>query len=162
LSPTIQFLVVDVDGTLTDGGMYYSESCDEFKKFNTKDGRAMRSLSRKGTPVGILSSGSSANIVKRRADILEVKYHKVNVKSKLEELEKWCDELKIKASEVAFIGDDTNDIEVMKSVGFSACPSDAHPAVKEIANVVLETKGGEGCVREFVDRFMPEVFMKNK
>lgn len=150
----IRFLVLDVDGALTDGGMYYTESGDEFKKFNTKDGMGIKNIVKSGLPVGIISSGINVNLVRRRAELLGINYVFVGKGDKLPVLESWCKELDIDCKQVAYIGDDINDIPVMKKVGFSACPADAIDEVKAIVSVVLRKKGGEGCVREFLDTYM--------
>lgn len=150
----IKFLVSDVDGVLTDGGMYYSEKGDEFKKFHTRDGMAIKNLTAKGFPVGFLSSGFNKKLIERRAKLLGVKFVYVGTEPKLKILSAWCKSLKLKLDEVAFIGDDINDVEVMKKVGLRACPADAHPHIKAIVDVITEKKGGEACLREFTDRFL--------
>ena len=150
----IRFLVVDIDGVLTDGGMYYTESGDEFKKFNTKDGMAIKNLTAKGFPVGIISSGINRNLIQRRAELLKIENVYVGSGSKLEILKTWCADLNIKLNEVAYIGDDINDIEVIQNVGFSACPADAVQQVQQIVHTHLKRRGGDGCVREFVDTFL--------
>jgi 3-deoxy-D-manno-octulosonate 8-phosphate phosphatase (KDO 8-P phosphatase) len=78
-----------------------------------------------------------------------------DVKSKLEVITRWCKELSISLNQVAYVGDDRNDLEVMKAVGLCACPADAQPEAKAAVHWILEAKGGEGCVREFVDLFLP-------
>lgn len=150
-----KFLVLDVDGTMTDGGMYYTEhSEDEFKKFNTKDGRAIKNIVKHGIKVGIISSGFNDNLIKRRAKLLGIEYVHVGLGKKLEVLNKWCDELSIDLKQVAYVGDDTNDMDVIQVVGLSACPADALNSVKLAVDVVLQLKGGDGCVREFVDDYI--------
>lgn len=148
----IQLLVLDVDGTLTDGGIYISEKGDEMKKFNTKDGMGIKKLMKTGVEVAFLSASISKKIVHYRAAMLGVRYCYAGNADKEEILNQWLDELDIGFENVAFIGDDINDAKVMQQVGLSACPSDALAEVKNIANIVLEKKGGQGCVREFIDR----------
>jgi YrbI family 3-deoxy-D-manno-octulosonate 8-phosphate phosphatase len=150
-------LVLDVDGVLTDGGMFYTQGGDEFKKFNAKDGLAIKTLTADGVKVGFLSSGINDRIIQDRAKLLGVQYVYVGTWKKLEILTEWCNELKIHLSNVAYIGDDVNDLAVIKAVGFSACPADAVAKVKQAAHVILEHKGGKGCVREFVERFIREI-----
>ncbi|MCF8277232.1 MAG: HAD-IIIA family hydrolase [Flavobacteriales bacterium] len=150
----IKFLVLDVDGVMTDGGMYYTENGDQFKKFNTKDGMAIKIIREKGMNVAFLSSGSTNHIIQNRAKTLGVERVYVGSKPKLEVLNQWCNELGIKLENVAYIGDDINDLEVMDAVGFSGCPADAVEAVKMKATVILTRKGGDACVREFVDEHL--------
>jgi len=150
----IKFLVLDVDGVLTDGGMYYSNSCDEFKKFNTKDGMGIKEIIKKGIKVGFLSNGRNDVLINNRADLLKVEYVYVGFDNKLQILDKWLSELKLHYRNVAYIGDDINDLEIIERVGLSACPSDAVKAVKQKATITLSLKGGEGCVREFIDEHL--------
>jgi 3-deoxy-D-manno-octulosonate 8-phosphate phosphatase (KDO 8-P phosphatase) len=150
----IKFLALDVDGVLTDGGMYYSNSGDEFKKFNTKDGLGIKRLIANGVKVGFLSNGINDSLINNRAKLLGVEYVYVGVKNKAEVLEEWRKELQIEYADFAYIGDDVNDAEVVDIVGFSACPNDAVESIKQKVNHILKTKGGEGCVREFIDTFL--------
>lgn len=150
----IKFLVLDVDGVMTDGGMYYTESGDQFKKFNTKDGMAIKVLLSKGYQVAFLSSGSQETIAKNRAKTLGVERVYVGPRPKLQVLIEWCREMDLSMENVAYIGDDINDLEVMDAVGFSGCPADAVEEIKLKANVVLNRKGGDACIREFVDEHL--------
>src|SRR5262249_31746708 len=143
-----------IDGVLTDGGMYYSEDGNEYKKFDTKDGRGIILLQKEGIPVGFLSSGSNKNIISNRAKTLGVTHVYVGFGEKLDELKDWCAKLMIDLSEVAYIGDDVNDLKIIGAVGLSACPADAVDQVKSVVNHILKKKGGEGCVREFIDTFL--------
>ncbi len=149
-----KFLVTDIDGVLTDGGMYYTESGDEFKKFNAKDGMAIKILLSEGYQVGFLSSGTNSNIINNRAKTIGVEYVMTGTWKKLEQLKKWCEELNILLENVAYIGDDLNDLEVIKAVGLSACPADAVDEIKKEADIILTKKGGEACLREFVDNYI--------
>jgi 3-deoxy-D-manno-octulosonate 8-phosphate phosphatase (KDO 8-P phosphatase) len=155
--PDIRFLVLDVDGVLTDGGMYYTESGDEFKKFNTKDGLGIKRLTADGFPVAFLSSGKNKKLIASRAKLLGVQYVYVGFDEKLGILEDWCKKLKVDPKHVAYIGDDVNDLKVIPFVGFTACPADAVARVKKSVNIVLRKKGGDACVREFIERFIREV-----
>jgi len=150
----IQFLVLDIDGVMTDGGMYYTEKGDEFKRFDTRDGVAIRRLTRNGFKVGIISSGFLVNIIQSRADLLGIQHVHTGQDPKLETLERWSKDLKIGMEQIAFIGDDLNDKKVMEAVGVSACPADAVDGIKEIASIILKKKGGRGCIREFVDQYL--------
>ena len=150
----IKFLVLDVDGVMTDGGMYYTDFGDQFKKFNTKDGMAIKIVREKGMHVAFLSSGSTEHIVQNRAKTLGVERVYVGSRPKIEVLNEWCKELGINTENVAYVGDDINDLEVMDAVGFSGCPADAVETIKLKANVVLTRNGGDACVREFVDEHL--------
>jgi len=153
LPKDIRLIIFDVDGVLTDAGMYYSESGDEYKKFNAKDGIAIRALKKAGFETGIISHGTNIGLIKRRAELLHIGRVYAGEKPKEQVLLEWCDELGIIPNQVAYIGDDINDLPVMLIVGFTACPSDATESVKNFVNVVLKAKGGEACVREWADRF---------
>ncbi|MEM9671287.1 MAG: HAD-IIIA family hydrolase [Bacteroidota bacterium] len=151
----IRLLVLDVDGTLTDGGIYITEQGDEFKKYNAKDGMAIKRLIRKGLPVAFISASHSIETVRKRARMLGVEYCYVGQEPKTQILEGWMETLGIHYGEILFMGDDINDLEVMQKSGLSACPSDASPPIREVADIVLERKGGDACFRELVDRFFP-------
>ena len=148
-----KLFLTDVDGTLTDGGMYYSESGDELKKFNTRDGAGLALLHDKGILTGIITS-ENTRLVERRAQKLHLDYliQGKREKGKLAAVEEVCTELNIAISEVAYIGDDMNCYDLLSSVGFKACPADACSAIKDIPNIhIMTRKGGEGCVREFIE-----------
>lgn len=149
-----KFLVCDIDGVLTNGGMYYTESGDEFKRFNTKDGMAIKKVIEKGFKGGFLSSGINSKIIENRAKLLGVEYVNVGTWKKPDILKKWCDEMNISMKNVAYIGDDINDLEVIKKVGLSACPFDAVKEIKNAADIILSRKGGDACLREFVDEWI--------
>jgi 3-deoxy-D-manno-octulosonate 8-phosphate phosphatase (KDO 8-P phosphatase) len=150
----IKLLILDVDGVMTDGGMYFAESGEQMKKFNTKDGMAIIHLTRNDFQVAIISSGFKGEAVKKRAEMLGIQNCYVGRDSKLEVLKNMCNELSISLDEVAIIGDDINDLEVMRNVGLSFSPKDAVSAVKQQVDVVLSKRGGEGCVREMIDQFI--------
>lgn len=150
----IKLLVLDVDGVMTDGGMYYSENGDQIKKFNTKDGMAIQHLTKNGYQVSIISSGYTTEMIQKRAELLGVQRVYVGRDPKLTVLNQFCEELGIELNQVAIIGDDVNDLPVIKKVGFSAAPSDAMNTVKSNVDVILTKKGGDGCVREFIDAYI--------
>ncbi len=150
----IKLLLLDVDGTMTDGGMYFTENGDQIKKYNTKDGMAIKGLTKAGFQVGIISHGYKTKVVKDRADLLGIQHLYVGRENKVTVLEGWLKSLSLTIDQVAFIGDDINDEEIMKAVGLSACPNDAIKSIKSCADVILEKKGGEGCVREFIDTYL--------
>lgn len=150
----IQLVILDVDGTMTDGGMYFSENGDQMKKYNTKDGLAIISKTRSGLPFGIISHGRKEHLVKARAELLEIERIYVGTSPKMDILLPWCDELKIGLENVAYVGDDINDLPVMEKVGLSACPNDATAPVKNQADIILTKDGGKGCIREFIDEWL--------
>ncbi|PWH86922.1 KdsC family phosphatase [Brumimicrobium oceani] len=150
----IKLLILDVDGVMTDAGMFFTENGDQIKKYNAKDGMAIMALKKSGVDVGIISSGFKLEMVKARAELLRIEHLYVGRDPKIDILKGWCEKLNINLSEVGIIGDDINDLQVMKSVGFSAAPSDAVPVVKANVDLVLNSKGGRGCVREFIDHYL--------
>jgi 3-deoxy-D-manno-octulosonate 8-phosphate phosphatase (KDO 8-P phosphatase) len=149
-----KLLILDVDGVLTDGGMYYLEDGSEFKKFNTKDGLAIRRIIKEyKLPVGIISNGSKDKLIESRAQTLYIERVYVGHDDKLSILEEWCKELQIDLSEVAYIGDDVNDLACMSKVGYAVCPADAVDKIKEVAHIILKRNGGQACVREFIEMY---------
>jgi len=150
----IKFLALDVDGVMTDGGMYYTESGEEIKRFDTKDGRGIIELQKSGVQVGLISSGFKSGIINGRAKTLGLQKVYVGMDTKLDIMQQWCEELNLKLDNVAYIGDDVNDRDIIKAVGFSACPADAMPAIKDIVDVVLSRNGGQGCIREFIEEHL--------
>lgn len=147
----VKLFLTDIDGTLTDGGMYYSENGDELKKFNTRDGMGLKLLQEKGIKVGIITS-ENRDLNFRRAEKLNVDFFKQGVCNggKLQVAKSICQELHITLDEVAYIGDDVNCFELLSSVGVAACPCDASNEIKNIPGIrILTLKGGGGCVREF-------------
>jgi YrbI family 3-deoxy-D-manno-octulosonate 8-phosphate phosphatase len=153
----IKFLVLDVDGTLTDGGIYIDANGVQSKKFNVRDGMGITLLHEKGVSVGLLSHGSAMNILEERARMLGIKHVYCGKEPKLLVLRRWLGELNLTMEQVAYIGDDVNDIEILEKVGFSACPHDAHFSLIKVVDVVLQRKGGQGCVREFIDQYLLSV-----
>ncbi|PHR36662.1 MAG: 3-deoxy-D-manno-octulosonate 8-phosphate phosphatase [Fluviicola sp.] len=150
----IKLLILDVDGVMTDGGMYFAESGEQMKKFNTKDGMAIIHLTKSNFQVAILSSGFKGEAVKNRAKLLGIQHCHVTREAKLLVLKRICADLKIELNQVAIIGDDINDLEVMRNVGVSFSPRDAVSVVKRQVDIVLEKRGGEGCVRELIDHYL--------
>lgn len=143
----INLLVVDVDGTLTDAGMYYSANGEELKKFNTRDAEGLALVRKRGFDVVIMTKENSP-IVKARAEKLKIDKCYIGINDKLGCLKDICRDLKINLSNVAYVGDDISDLECIKSVGFSACPADAVEAVKNMSHYTCKVPGGSGAVRE--------------
>ena len=153
INPIIKLFLSDVDGTLTDAGMYYGENGNELKKFNTRDGKGFELLHRAGIKTGIITS-ENTKIVENRAKKLKVDFLRQGIEhnGKLEAVKRICQNENILLSEVAYVGDDINCKELLQSVGLAACPSDATQEIKDILNIiVLSKKGGDGAVREFAE-----------
>lgn len=153
----IKLLVLDVDGVLTEGGMYYTQSGDEFKRFHTRDGMAIKRLTASGFQVAFLSSGINDKLVNNRAALLGVQLAYTGLLPKMEILTKWKDDLKLEWNQIGFVGDDVNDLAVISKCGFTACPADATEKVKSAVDVILETNGGHGCIREFIEKYLLEI-----
>jgi YrbI family 3-deoxy-D-manno-octulosonate 8-phosphate phosphatase len=146
----IKLLVTDVDGVLTDSGMYYSENSEETKKFHTRDGKGIELLKAKGIEVAIITSENTKILIKR-AEKLKIKHLYQGVHDKLTCLNDLTKKLKLNLDEVAYIGDDINDTAALKSVGISFVPQDAVWENKKLATYVCQLAGGKGCVREACD-----------
>ncbi|WP_418187282.1 HAD-IIIA family hydrolase [Aliarcobacter lanthieri] len=149
----IKLFLSDVDGTLTDAGMYYGDNGEEFKKFNTHDGKGFELLRKAGIKTGIITS-ENTKIVTNRAKKLKVDflYQGLEHKGKLEIAKEICKELNIFIDEVAYVGDDINCKELLQSVGLAACPVNSLDEIKNIPNIIkLSKAGGNGAVREFID-----------
>lgn len=150
---TIKLFLTDVDGVLTDLGMYYSENGDELKKFNTHDGMAFQLLREAGVKTGIITS-ENTKIVEKRANKLKVDFLCQGIKNegKLIAAKRICEKLGISLEDVAYIGDDINCFELLDNVGISACPCNALDSIKAVPRIlILNKNGGEGAVREFVE-----------
>jgi len=151
----IELLVFDVDGCLTNGQITYSENGDEIKSFNVKDGLAISSWIRLGKKAAIIT-GRRSKIVERRAKELGIDHLHQGVHNKLEVLEMICKEEKIDLSNVAAIGDDLNDYNMLKHVAQSFTPADGSEYIRSISNVVLYNTGGNGAVREMIETIIKE------
>jgi 3-deoxy-D-manno-octulosonate 8-phosphate phosphatase (KDO 8-P phosphatase) len=149
----IRMLATDVDGVLTDSGMYYSENGDELKKFNTRDGMGLVLLRNAGFKIAIVTS-EDTKIVERRAAKLKITDLFQGARDKVEALEILMKRHSLQWEEIAYVGDDVNDLEVMKRVGFAATPSDGTDQNKKVAHYVTKKGGGQGCVREICDMIL--------
>lgn len=145
-----KLILTDIDGVWTDGGMYYDQDGMELKKFHTYDSAGVLFAHRLGIPVGILT-GENTNIVQRRADKLKVDYLYLGCKDKVAIAENLCAQLGITLQDVAYAGDDLNDMRLLERVGWAGVPASAPAYVKKLATVKLSKKGGEGAFREFVE-----------
>lgn len=146
----IKLLVLDVDGTLTDGSVYMDGEGHEFKRFDIQDGMGIVMLKREGIEVAIISGRFSASTDQRARD-LGLSFVFNGVKDKLATLMSLSEKLSLKADEVAYMGDDINDIDCIKWAGFGIAVSNARLEVKEIADYVTKSPGGQGAVREVAD-----------
>ena len=152
----IKLLLTDVDGVMTDSGMYYSEAGDELKKFNAHDGMGLQLVRHKGIKTGIITS-EDTKLVERRFQKLKLDYLYQGKRDggKLSSVKEICAIEGITLDNVAYIGDDVNCFELLSAVGLAACPADALDAIKNIPGIIqMKKKGGEGCVREFVEMIM--------
>ena len=148
-----KLILSDIDGVWTDGGMYYDNFGNELKKFNTKDSAGVLICKYLKIPVGIIT-GEDTDIVRNRAKKLEIDYLYLGVNNKLKIVKELSIKLKIDLSQIAYIGDDFNDIELLKNVGISATPSDAPDYIQKFSKIRLQKKGGEGVFREFVEKII--------
>lgn len=150
----IQFVIMDCDGVLTDAGMIYTAEGDEIKKFNAKDGMGIKFLREKGIKTGIISAGREPRMIERRAEMLGIDHVYVGTRPKIDVLNEWVNQMDILPENIAYIGDDVSDLPIIEVVGFTACPADAVPAVRKAVDIILPLKGGEGVVREWIDRYL--------
>jgi N-acylneuraminate cytidylyltransferase len=146
----IRLFATDCDGCLTDGGMYYSETGDELKKFNTKDGMGFALLRKAGIKTAIIT-GENTKIVENRAAKTKVDYLYQGITDKLTVLKEIAAKEGIDIKEIAYMGDDINDIEALQNCGLSFTVPNATPAARRAASVVVETPGGQGAVREAIE-----------
>lgn len=150
-----KLILTDIDGVWTDGGMYYDQTGNEWKKFHTYDSAGVLWAHKYNIPVGIITS-ENTEIVKRRAEKLKIDFLYQGVKDKLTCVKKLCEEIGITLADVAYIGDDLGDISVLKEVGIPGVPSSAPSYVLALSKMNLSKKGGEGVFREFVERILEE------
>jgi len=151
---SVKLLVLDVDGVMTDGGMYVLDSGDEMKKYHTRDGRGIKELQKAGTEVAFLSGSFNGEGIYKRAERLGIERVFAGRQPKTGVLGRWMAEMAISYEDIAYIGDDLNDLEVIGLVGLSACPANAVEEVKAKVDIILQKEGGQGCVREFVDTYL--------
>jgi YrbI family 3-deoxy-D-manno-octulosonate 8-phosphate phosphatase len=147
----IKLLLTDCDGVLTDAGVYYGENGEVLKKFNIRDGMGVERLRKLANiETGIITGELSPSVAKR-AEKLKITELHLGIKDKILVLEQIMRSENLLPENIAYIGDDVNDIEIMQKVGLTACPADAISFTKNVADYVCETKGGEGCFREFAE-----------
>ncbi len=171
----IKLFLTDVDGCLTDGGMYYSAKGEVLKRFCVYDGMGMVCLQQAGIPCGILTSENSL-VVKARAEKLKLQYLYLGVGSKvnpncltkLQAASEICTQLGITLDDVCYVGDDINDIDLLRAVGYPCCPPNARPEVKALTRAsgakndiqILATPGGQGAIREIADQILKKISKK--
>ena len=149
----IKYLIIDIDGTLTDGGVYYDEHGNELKKFCTKDGSGMVMVRTAGIKPIVITGRESAATTRRMKELgIGTFYQKVN--DKVAWLKAWMLENNVTKDEIGYIGDDLNDLAPMKLCGFVACPADAVEDVKEIANYISTENGGHGVIRDVIRKML--------
>ncbi len=158
---SIELIILDVDGTMTDSRITYSESGDEIKTFNVKDGLAIVSWMKLGKKVAIIT-GRSSKIVERRARELHIEYYYQGCDDKLTKLQMLIEKLNISMENVAAIGDDLNDYRMLEAVQVSFVPRDANEYVDKIASVILTRKGGSGAVREMIEYLIRKEGLEEK
>jgi len=145
-----KLIITDIDGVWTDGGMYYDQTGNEWKRFNTTDSAGVVFAKHLGIPVCIIT-GEDTAIVKRRAEKLKIDHLFQGVQDKLAVAKDLCNQLNISLADVAYIGDDLNDVQLLKAAGISAAPGNAPDYIKQIAKINIHTRGGDGAFREFVE-----------
>jgi 3-deoxy-D-manno-octulosonate 8-phosphate phosphatase (KDO 8-P phosphatase) len=158
---SIELIVLDVDGTMTNSHITYSEHGDEIKSFNVKDGLAIASWRQLGKQVAIIT-GRSSEIVARRAKELRIEHFYQGIHNKKEVLESLLEKLDLTMANVAAIGDDLNDLQMLKAAEISFVPRDASAYVDKIATVVLSKRGGDGAVREMIEYLITKEGLEEK
>ena len=149
----IKLVLLDVDGTLTDGGIYRGNNGEELKRFNVKDGYVIVNAQKLGVEFGIIT-GRKSELVEIRAKELKIKYLYQEISEKTVILEEIMKKTGLRKEEIAYMGDDLNDVLIMKQVGLSGAPKDAVNEVIQIADFISEKNGGSGAVREFVEHIL--------
>ena len=151
----IKYLIIDVDGTMTDGGIYYDEHGNELKKFCTKDAAAYFACKQLGITTLVIT-GRECAATTRRMQELKIDHVYQNIKDKTSFIKKLMEEDHISKEELGYIGDDLNDYSPMKLAGYIACPGDACHEIQQIADYVSCKNGGYGAVRDIVEHYLQE------
>lgn len=158
----IKLVLTDCDGVLTDTGTYYTAQGEEMKRFSIRDGMGTERLRKFCNIETGIVTGENSGIVSRRAEKLNITEVHLGIKDKATLVKEIAERLNLELDEIAFIGDDTNDLEIMKIVGLKASPSDATRFAKELADVIVESKGGYGAFRDFAEFIIEANLNKNK
>jgi 3-deoxy-D-manno-octulosonate 8-phosphate phosphatase (KDO 8-P phosphatase) len=152
----LRVFLTDVDGVMTDGGMYLSENGDEMKRFYIPDGMGLFLMRKLGFKTGIITS-ENLTLVERRALRLKMDFLRMGASDKLGLAQEICQDVGCTLAEVAFVGDDVNDFKLLSAVGYAACPANAQPIIKKIPGIrVLQADGGRGALREFINHLVGE------
>lgn len=151
----IKLLVLDVDGVLTDGSLYYDKNGEHLKRFNVRDGQGIKLAQSYDIEIAIISA-RECEIVKNRFNELGVKHIYQHIYDKAKKIKELSEELKISLKNIAYIGDDILDVPPLEIVGLGISPKDAHPSARSKAKIITETNGGAGCVREIIDLILKE------
>lgn len=151
---SFKLLVMDVDGTMTDGKIYISASGEAFKAFDVKDGYAIKNILHNSGVKSAIITGRVSEIVQKRAEELEIDWVYQGIADKKECLQVLIKDNGYHKEDVIYIGDDINDLECMQIVGYSCCPADAHEMVRRTADYVASKSGGAGAIREIIDKFI--------
>ena len=149
----LKLFATDVDGVLTDAGMYYGESGEELKKFNTRDGMGIKLLQAEGVIVAIITA-EQTKIVARRAKKLGIVEVYQGAKDKVSVLTHLSKKLSIPFEQMAYMGDDVNDLGALEAVGYAAAPADCVDQVRQMVHYICQKNGGEGVVREVIDMIL--------
>ena len=155
----VKIVLTDNDGVLTDTGVYYSSKGEEFKRFSIRDGMGIERLRKYAGVETIIITGEESGSVKSRAEKLKIKEYYLGVKKKEDLLEEIMKKNNVTKDEITFVGDDSNDVEIMRLVGFKATPSDGMSFIKELADYICENKSGNGAFREVAELI---IAFKNK
>lgn len=150
-----KIIITDIDGVWTDGGMYYNTEGDCMKRFHVSDGWGVIFCKQMNIPV-VIMTGENTEIVKKRAEKLGIEHCFLGVKDKLAEARMLCETLSISLDEIAFIGDDLNDLALLRKVGISGCPANAPMYVRKHVEYVGLRSGGNGAFREFVEHILAD------
>ena len=151
----IKLVILDVDGTLTDGGIYYDAQGNEMKRFSAKDGSGIMVARRAGLEIAIIT-GRASPMVERRAKELGIQHLRQGIQQKYPALTELARERGLSLDEIGYIGDDWNDLQCMEAVGFCACPADAAKEVKAVCQFVASVPGGQGAVREGLEYLLTQ------
>lgn len=149
----IKAIAMDVDGVLTDGSLLCTDSGEWVRRMNIKDGYAIAKAIKCGMPITAIS-GSIGEGVKLRLKRLGLEFVYQDVHDKVITLQEWLENVKLTAEEIIYIGDDLPDISVLRMVGLGCCPADAADEVKQVSEYISPYKGGEGCVRDIIEKVM--------
>lgn len=154
---SIKYLILDVDGTMTDGKLYFSDSGECMKVFNVKDGYAITSLLSQWNIIPIVISGRTSKALGYRLRELDIIEFHLGCKDKVSKIKEICDCRKVSVSELGYIGDDDNDYDAMKLCTFKGCPSNASNKIKAIADFISDYQGGDGAVRQCIEYVIESV-----